>query len=342
MKKITIKAPKKKKTLLIIVLAIVLFIGAVVGAGLFIANHTLNKMGRVDKNKELDTYVPRSQEDFEPDSDQDDTMNPDDAQWAEIKAMRDPDVKNILLIGQDRRPGETGRTRADTMIVCSLNKKTGAINLVSLMRDMYVPIPAYTDNRINAAYVFGGMSLLDEVIRRNFGIYIDGNVEVDFNGFITAMSQVAPLDIELKSYEVSYMNNGTGWNLHEGLNSLNAEQLLTYARIRHVGNADYERTERQRRVVTAAFSKLKSMNPMQIYTIVNNALPSLTTDMSNGEIMSYVSYLITDHPTIRGNYRLPADGSFSDQIIYGMMVLVPDLQKNARLIQTYLYGKTVN
>lgn len=345
-KKTTEKKPRKRgRTVLVIVLAVVLLFGAVAGGALFVASHTLNKMNRVDKTKELDTYVPRSMEDFEPDEEaqgQDDTMAPEDAEWARVKAMRDPDVKNILLIGQDRRPGETGRTRSDTMIVCSINKKTGVITLVSLMRDMYVPIPGYTDNRINAAYVFGGMSLLDEVIMRDFGILIDGNVEVDFNGFISAMNQVAPLNIELKSYEVSYMNNGTGWNLHEGVNALSAEQLLTYARIRHVGNADYERTERQRRVLEAAFNKIKTMSPGDIYSVVNAVMPSLTTDMSNDEIMGYVGYLVTSRPTMGGNHRLPVNGSFTDQIIRGMMVLVPDLKENARMLQIYLYGKTEN
>ncbi len=345
MKKNTEKQPHKgKKTGLIIILAVVLLIGFVVGGGLFLANHLLSKMNRVDLDKELDTYVPRDQEYFERDDiAQGDTIDPGDIAWTGIRAMTDPDVKNILLIGQDRRPGETGRTRSDSMIVCSINKRTGVITLVSLMRDMYVPIPGYTDNRINAAYVFGGMSLLDEVIKQDFGIVIDGNVEVDFNGFITTMSRLAPLDIELKAYEASYMSqSGNGWSFHEGVNTLNADQLLYYARIRHVGNADYERTERQRRVLNAAFNKLKTLGATEIYDMAYAIMPSLTTDMTNGDILSYVSYLISSRPAMGGNYRLPVTGYFSDQVIRGMMVLVPDLKQNAKMIQTYLYGTTVN
>jgi anionic cell wall polymer biosynthesis LytR-Cps2A-Psr (LCP) family protein len=52
------------------------------------------------------------------------------------------------------------------------------------MRDMYVPIPGYSDNRINAAYQFGGMELLDKTIKKDFGVSVDGNMEVSFEGFI--------------------------------------------------------------------------------------------------------------------------------------------------------------
>ena len=341
-KKNTEKKPRKAgRVILTIVLVVVLLIGIGVGGAYYLVNHTLSKMNHIDKTKEV--AIPRDMEDFEPDEGaQDDTMNPEDAEWSDIKAMSDPNVKNILLIGQDRRPGETGRTRSDSMIICSINKKTGVITMVSLMRDLYVPIPAYSDNRLNAAYAFGGMSLLDETIKRNFGVVIDGNVEVDFNGFISAMSQVAPLNIELKDYEASYLNRGTGWNLHEGVNRLNADQLLEYARIRHVGNSDYERTERQRRILGTAFEKLKGMSPGEIYSVINAVMPSLTTDMSNDEIMAYAGYLITKRPSMGGNYRLPVNGAFTDQVIRGMMVLVPDLKQNAQLLQTYLYGKTVN
>ena len=58
--------------------------------------------------------------------------------------------------------------------------------------------------------------------------------------------------------------------------------------------------------------------------------------------MAYAGYLITKRPSMGGNYRLPVNGAFTDQVIRGMMVLVPDLRENAKLLQTYLYGKTVN
>ncbi len=340
------KKPRRAgKTVLIILLSLVLLIGIAVGGGLFLINHTLNKMNRVDKSKEQ--AIPRDMEDFEPDEraqGKDDTLAPDQVEWSDIKVMKqDPNVKNILLIGQDRRPGETGRTRSDSMIIVSINKNKNIITMVSLMRDMYVPIPGYSDNRINAAYAFGGMTLLDEVVKGNFGVVVDGNIEVDFDGFTRAMSRIAPLDIDLKDYEASYLNQWqSGWSLHTGVNSLNAEQLLAYARMRHVGNADYERTERQRRILNAAFAKVKTMSATDIYNLVDSIMPTLTTDMDNSEIMSYVTYYLANRPAMGGDYRLPVDRSFSDEIIRGMMVLVPDLQYNAKMLQLYLYGRTVN
>ncbi len=249
-------------------------------------------------------------------------------------------MKNILLIGQDRRPGE-GRARSDTMIIVSLNTKTGVISLVSLMRDLYVPIPDYSPNRLNAAYAFGGMALLDETIKQDFGLIIDGNLEVDFERFVSIMALIAPLEIDLKSYEVDYLNSHFNWGLHEGINALSAEQLLQYARIRKVGNADYERTERQRRVVGTAINKLKGESLTTIYSLVDKAMPSLSTDMSNAQIIDLATTMLSKKPVIGGNYRIPFGYTFSNEIIRGMMVLVPDLQANSQKIQEYLYGDLI-
>lgn len=318
-----------KKTLLVILLLVVVLLGAITA----ITIHTLNKMGRVGD----ETRINREDEDFERDTDEPDTMNPEGIGWGNVKIVSSPYVKNILLIGQDRRPGES-RARSDSMIIVSLNTKTGVISLVSLMRDMYVPIPEYSANRINAAYAFGGMSLLDEVIKQDFGLVIDGNIEVDFERFMQVIGLIAPLDIELKSYEVDYMNSGTDWGLTTGVNALNAEQLLRYSRIRMVGNADYERTERQRRVVGAAINKMKGLPITEIYSLVDKAMPSLATDMSNAQILSYVTTMLAKKPVIGGNYRVPFDGTYTNETIYGMWVLVPDLTTNSQTVQKYLYG----
>ena len=104
---------------------------------------------------------------------------------------------SFLLIGTDTRKDEANAGRSDTMIICSINKKTDTITLCSLMRDMYVPIPGNGSNRINAAYTFGGIALLDQTIEENFGVDIDANVVVDFDGFLSALEVIGNLDIEL-------------------------------------------------------------------------------------------------------------------------------------------------
>ena len=321
----------RKKGWLIALFAFVL----IVGIGVTVVIQTLNKINRVDP-KDI-VPINRDEEFFEPDTDAPDTMNADEISSEGVTIVSSPYVKNILLIGQDRRPGE-GRARSDSMIIVSLNTKTGVISLVSLMRDMYVPIPEYSSNRINAAYAFGGMNLLDETIKQDFGIVIDGNIEVDFERFIQVIGLIAPLDIDLKSYEVDYMNSGTDWNLQEGVNSLNAEQLLRYSRIRMVGNSDYERTDRQRRVVGTAINKLKTMPLSDIYSLVDQAMPSLTTDMNNTQILQLATTMLSNKPVIGGNYRLPFGDTYTSEVIRGMMVLVPDLRENSEKVQNYLYG----
>lgn len=65
------------------------------------------------------------------------------------------------------------------------------------MRDLYVAIPGYSSTRINAAYAYGGMDLLDETLTQNFGVEIDGNVEVDFEVFQVLVDKVGGIDLEL-------------------------------------------------------------------------------------------------------------------------------------------------
>ena len=88
-------------------------------------------------------------------------------------------IVNLLLIGSDQRGEESARS--DTMLLVTYHRKTGDITLTSFLRDMYLPIPGHGSNRINAAYYEGGTELLDETLKENFGLHIDGNLEVDEN-----------------------------------------------------------------------------------------------------------------------------------------------------------------
>ncbi len=269
--------------------------------------------------------------------------------------LQDKEITNILIVGQDRREGEdkSVRTRSDTMIICSINRKTGEIGLSSLMRDLYVPISGYGATRINAAYVYGGMELLDQVILEDFGVVIDGNVEVDFEGFLTAISKLAPLDVELNAAEAEYMNtnflDGTldegylNGPLKEGVNSLSPGQLLEYARMRYVGNSDYERTERQRRLMKIAFKKAKESNVFTLLDFAASVLPTITTDISAPKLLGIIYTVLSNDMGIRDEeMRLPVNGLYESRSIRGMSVLVPDLAANAAELQRFIYGEVIN
>ena len=108
---------KKKGIGLIIVLVVLLLL---CGGGFLAVNHYVNKIARVD---EIETVAP-ADEDFETDENEGwDVLDPNDVEWGEIAPLMDDDLLNILLVGQDRRPGE-GRQRSDTMILCSVNAET--------------------------------------------------------------------------------------------------------------------------------------------------------------------------------------------------------------------------
>ena len=322
----------------------------VVALGVFIAIKIyLSRINRIEDREP----TPRSQETFEPSSDTgEDTIKADEVDWDVLydEVKRDGDIKNIILIGQDKRPEETTPARSDTMILCSINKKTNKITLVSFMRDMYVPIEGYSDNRINAAYNYGGAKLLRETIEKDFGIGIDNAIEVDFEGFIQAMTAVGDLEMELTQAEVDYlneigpvMNREAGladgvWNLKAGKNMLRADQALAYARTRHVGRSDWERTDRQRRVVMAAFEKMKKMSLSEQMDLVNAVIPYFATDMTDREILGYVYYIAKEGIHVGDNLRLPADGMYTNERINNMAVLVPNLQKNSDLLKQSLYN----
>lgn len=338
MEKDDIRKISKTKKVLIAVFALFLLI--CIGLMAFL-HSKLNRINRIDES-DIEMVSPED-ETFETDGGltQEETgSDEEDIFWnnVDMDIMRDENVHNILLIGQDRRDGE-GRQRSDAMIICSINKKSGKLVLTSLMRDMYVPIPGYSDNRINAAYQFGGMPLLDQVIEDCFGIVIDGNVEVDFNGFIEALTYVGNIKIDLNAEEVEALNRSSKKKLKAGVNELTPEQALAYARMRYVGNSDWERTDRQRRVVMAALDNIKGMNFMELIELADNILPCITTDMSNSEIFGYIYTVVVNRITSAESHRIPVDNTYTTKKIKNMQVLVPDLAENSRYLKLYIYGR---
>ena len=126
------------------------------------------------------------------------------------------------------------------------------------------------------------------------------------------------------------------WSLTEGENKLTPSQILCYSRMRYVGNSDWDRTERQRKVISGVVSQVKHGHFIKGYKVANKAAPSITTDLGNFGMMRMASGLMTSGDM--DSYIIPAEGTYYADNVNGMAVLVPDLEANKKLIKDYMEG----
>ena len=264
----------------------------------------------------------------------------------------DENVTNILLIGTDNR-SEDEAGRSDSIIVVSINSKTKKLVITSIMRDLYVEIPGYGNNRINAAFAFGGPKLLIETIEKNLNIPIDRYIQVDFFSFMKVIDVVGGVDINVYAGEIEVMQKyikqlngliGRDENTDmleasdAGMLHLNGIQALAYSRNRYSGNADFERTNRQRKIIDQVLEKAKDMTLFQIDELAQSLLPNITTDMSRAEVLSLVIHSKEYLYYRRISLRIPMDKTWHSMTIDGMDVIGMDIDKNYEKWYKVVYG----
>ncbi len=255
---------------------------------------------------------------------------------------------NILVIGCDsRKKGGVGRS--DAIILASISESAEIIYMTSIMRDSYVSIPGKGNNRINAAYAYGGGKLLLDTVETNFAVDVEKYVSFDFYSFVDVVDSIGGIDIEVAEAEIPVLNSyvkelnklngreeGTYYVTESGLQHLNGTQALGYARIRYIGDGDFERTNRQRTVIAKIFEKAKTLNLLEINDLLNTFLPQIKTNLTQEEILSlmlkaldYLQYDLESH-------RLPVDDSWKYMRVNGMSVLGIDLEKNQKALKEFI------
>lgn len=260
------------------------------------------------------------------------------------------EMRNLLLIGIDARPGEeTGRS--DTMIIVTLDPDDNTIKLTSIMRDLYVEIPGYKNNRINAAYVFGGPELLMQTIEVNFGLHIENYIAVNFSMLGSLIDSIGGLTLAVENdyYKdrinavIKMDNKVLGIDISDGLLTESGEQLMTgkqaqaYARYRYgTKDGDFGRTARQREVITKIFDQLSAMTALQLMRLVVDNASHVYTNLAVADLASFAPVLISMKDAEIDELRLPVDGAYDSKTISGMSVIVPNRTKNMDALMEFL------
>lgn len=306
---------KKKKSvgfkILMVVLALLIF---AVAAALSYGFSIVNKMESVDLEK--DDLGITSKED--------------------LKKYKKADViKNIALFGID---SEDGTGRSDAIMIATIDSAHNKLKITSVMRDSFVNIPEHGMDKINHAYAYGGPTLAIKTLNENFGLNIDEFASVNFDSLPTLVEAFGGVEITLNDAEAVYVSGiGSG-----GTYTLNGEQALSYSRIRKVGN-DYERTERQRTVLTALFKKGLSMPKTSYTSMVNTIAPVLTTSLNTSDILGLATKVVTMGNGNLLQDRFPRDEDIipndSTDGIYYMKFDIPSVKQK---MQDYIFDDKTN
>ena len=335
----TNKRRSAKRGILIALIVFLSIVLAVLLAATIFMTKMFNSITRVDpqetmSQEEIESVLNNETEPTIPDY-TGETINSADLVMPESPVemvQTSDDVINILLVGQDTE-SLSQRSRSDSMVLCTINKTQKTLTMTSFMRDMYVTIPNYYNQRMNVAYLLGGFDALYDTLEYNFGVQIDNGVAVNFASFQKVIDAVGGIEVRLTSAEANHLNNQNyTWGLFEGVNILTGETALAYSRIRALGG-DFDRTNRQRTVLMALLNKAKNMPVTDLYNLVEALIPMVVTDMSNAEIIAAaidLAPMLQDLEII--SQRVPVDDGYNMTMVDGMSVLLPDLEVNRQFL----------
>lgn len=271
----------------------------------------------------------------------------------DIKFKEVPGITNILLLSSDARPGEDV-SRSDSIMILTIDNINKKLKVTSLMRDMLVKIDGHGEEKLNHAFAYGGPTKTIETIQNNFGIKLNNYVIVDFNAFVKVIDAINGIEVTVKDYELDELNKyildggGSEKDLlpSPGTYNLNGYQALSYARIRKVGNGEYERTERQRAVLQIALEKIKDMSKVKLVSLLNELFPYVKTNISLGNAMDYGFTALNVGKKCNfeiEQFRVPLDSISKGGIINNKgWVFVIDKVETSKALQEFIFNDNKN
>ena len=246
---------------------------------------------------------------------------------------------NVLLLGSDSRGEKQART--DTIMVAHYDPQTHKIKIISLMRDMLVTVPEHGQQKLNAAYSFGGPELLRKTIKENFDLNIHYYAMVDFKGFEKAVDLLVPNGIEVNvPYEMSY---GIETPLEKGKQQLHGKELLGYVRFRHDRLSDFGRIQRQQEVISKITNEAVSLHSVvklpKLLGLINKYID---TNIDSSTLLTIGKDMLTKKSRDIKTIRIPEDGSFQNKRDEELGdVLEVDFDQNIEALNNFIEEKNV-
>lgn len=317
------KVPKKKKGLKIFI-AVVLVLAVLIVVGLFAFTKWMS--GKID-HKDIDQS---------------------DGVLGISAAYKDSSVTNIALFGIDARGGDKGRS--DAVMVLTLDGKRNKVKMTSLMRDSFVKVEGHDSTKLCHAYAYGGAPLAIKTINQNYNLNIKDYVTVNFDSLAQVIDAVGGVTVNVSEAERKDANH----NIQEyadiyqktptlidksGEQLLDGMQAVGYARIRNVGNSDYERTERQRRVLQEVFDKALKMGPTEYPKMLSVILPQLETSLNGNDFMKIGFSVMRCGSSRIEQERFPLDEDINhkNSTINGVSYVVSDLSVTSAKLDRYIF-----
>ena len=287
-----------------------ILIFVLVGATVFYGNYLLNKIDKVEIDKENVGITEEVEEKL---------------------SQYDDKITNIALFGIDAEDGGVGRS--DSIIIATLDFHNKKLKLTSIMRDSYVDIDGYGTDKINHAYAFGGAELAIKTLNQNFNLNIEDFVAVNFTTMPKIIDKIGGITVDITSEEVSHIQGIES----AGTYNLTGDQALDYSRIRYATGGDYVRTERQRTVLTKIFGKILAMNPTKYPGLLSEVLPMVKTNFNSAEILQLGTEVLSMGVASLEQERFPLVGYCEGKMIDGIYYLTFDKDATVNQLHEYIF-----
>ena len=261
------------------------------------------------------------------------SANQSSADVQKVDAKDVPSIINVALIGSDARSNDENG-RSDSLMVAQYNQKTKQAKLISIMRDSYVDIPGYGQDKINAAYSYGGIDLLNQTLKENFKLEAPYYASITFQDFIDCVDELFPAGVKIDAEKDLDLD---GVYIKKGEQTMDGNTLLQYARFREDEEGDFGRIRRQQQVIKAISNQLKDVTSiLKLPKAIGKLLGSIKTNLPESVLIDCGMDFLKDDKTI-DTLSVPVDGSwnFNDYTPSGS-VLELDLTKNQEAINQFL------